>query len=162
NPRGSLLYSEYQREARKNWRTFWQLHGFHDIGRQEDEQLLFRHILGFLLEKPSQDRHSREIGDANDGIALRIDKDTADHHGLTIADIDLGIGFASIDTWTSRIASRADRVSRCANLQHDQLTGFFWISRGNLRSHIQFQVRIHKSRLSPLEGGRLERDRFAL
>ena len=86
----------------------------------------------------------------------------SDHHGLAITDHDLGRGFATVDTWTSRIASCTDCVSGCANLHHDLLTDFLGISRGNLRSHIQFQVRIHKGCLSPLEGGRLERDRFPL
>ena len=134
----------------------------HDIGRQEDEQFLFRYRLGLLLEEPSQNRHAREIGNARHGVALRIDKDPANHHGLAIADNDLGIGFSAVDTWTSRIASCTDGVSGCANLHHDLLTDFLGISRGNLRSHIQFQVRIHKGCLSPLEGGRLERDRFPL
>jgi hypothetical protein len=134
----------------------------HDTGRQEDEQLLFRYRLGLLLEEPSQNRHARKIGDTSHAVALRIDEDPADYHGFAIADSDLGIGFAAVDTWTSRIAPCANGVSCCANLHLNGLADFFRITRGNLRSHIQFQVRIHKSGLSPLEGGRLERDRFPL
>src|SRR5882762_2187694 len=150
------------RELPLNEELEGSLLALHDSGRQEDEQLLFRYRLGLLLEEPSQNRHAREIGDASHAVVLRIDKDPADHHGLAIADHDLGSGFAAVNTWTSRIASCTDCVSGCANLHHDQLTGFLRISRGNLRSHIQLQVRIHKGRLSPLERGRLERDRFPL
>ena len=150
------------RELTINEELAGSLLALHDTGRQEDEQFLFRYILGFLLEEPSQNRHAREIRDARYVVSLGIDKDPADHHGLAIADNDLGIGFSTVDTWTSRIASCADCVSGCANLHHDLLTDFLGISRSNLRSDIQFQVRIHKGCLSPLEGGRLEWDRFPL
>src|SRR6266581_2965911 len=81
-----------------------KLLALHDTGRQEDEQFLFRYSLGLLFEEPSQNRHAREIGDTKHGVALRIDKDPADHHGLAIADHELGRGFATVDTWTRRIA----------------------------------------------------------
>jgi len=77
-------------------------------GRQEDEQLLLCDSLGLLLEEPSQNRHAREIGDTGHVVALRIDKDSADYHGLAVADIDLGIGFFAIDAWASGIASCTD------------------------------------------------------
>ncbi len=84
------------------------LAGLDNRRRQEDEQLLFRYRLGLLLEEPSQNRHAREIGDTSYAVVLRIDKDPADHHGLAIADIDLGSGFFAVDAWTSRIASCTD------------------------------------------------------
>src|SRR5688572_28122907 len=54
----------------------------HNTGCQEYEQLLFRDRFGFLLEKPTKNRHSREIRDTNHTVVLRIDKDSADYHGL--------------------------------------------------------------------------------
>ena len=47
---------------------FITLLAFHDTGRQENEQLLFRYGLGFLLEKPSQNRHAREIRDTRHAV----------------------------------------------------------------------------------------------
>src|SRR5262245_49159599 len=92
------------------------------------EQLLILNGFALQLEEPYPIRPSGEIGDTKHLVVLCIDKDPTDHHGLPIADIDLSVGFAAIDTWTSRIAPCANGISGCTNLHHDQLTDFLGIS----------------------------------
>ena len=85
--------------------------GLHNLGRQEDQELLLRHRFRLVLEQPSEDRDSRQIRHSLHVVVLRIDEDTADDHGFAVADDDLGVRFPAIDARTSRIASRTHGVA---------------------------------------------------
>lgn len=124
--------------------------GLHNGRRQEDQELLFRHGLRFVLEQPPENRDPGQVWHPLHVVGLGIDEHSADHHGLTVANIHLSGSLAPINARTRRIASRTHGIPSGPDSHHDELTGLLRISGGDLRRDIQFEIGIHKRGLSAL------------
>jgi hypothetical protein len=118
--------------------------------RQEDQQLLLGDILGLVFKQPSQDWDTRQIRNTCHVIRLGIDENTADDHRLSIANQNLRRGLATVNARTRGVTPCTHRIPGGSDFHEDLFPDFLWITRGNLRRHVQFQVCVHEGSLRAL------------